>query len=280
MDPVIHCVTAERLGEFPDKHVVVRSHSPAGIVRALANEAGIDRHAAATESDPERIRWVQLLSPEADIEPLVEWDSEAPIDVVLTAPASQYAELYKFATLHARHPIRVTISVVPGFTKAVQVAAALQFSVKLDVGQPDAAIVDELLEVVDLYLHRTTVTQPIEFLHSVLLSFFHDAPDSLWNIQEEDPALYRFVPDASDSRPLRRTAANTSADPSTFVDALASELFAAGAECASCEFAPMCRGYFKVPDRAYDCAGIRRVFRELASAATHVAADLETHVEA
>lgn len=270
MDPVVLNVTAERLGEHHGNAVVVRSHSPAGLVRALA----------ADGTAAPNVRWVQILSPEADVAPLVEWDSEAPIDIVLTAPADQYTELYKFATLRDRHPIRATISVVPGFKKAVQVAAALHFSVKLDIGQPDAALVDEMLDVVDLYLHRTTVTQPIEFLHSVLLSFFHDSPDSLWNIQEEDPARYRFVPDEADTRQLRRTAGNSSSDPSKFVDELGSELLASGAECTTCEFAPMCRGYFKVPDREYDCAGVRKVFHELASAATHVASDLEAHLEA
>lgn len=278
MEPVIHHVTVAQLGSYDGAPVVVRSHSAASLVRALSEvhsgngeEAGVD---------PKRVRWVQILSPEADVAPLVEWDSETPIEIVLTAPADQYTELHKFATLRDRHPIRVTISVAPGFRKAVLVAAALQFSIKLDVGQPDEGLIDELLEVVDLYLHRTTVTQPIEFLHSVLLSFFHESPDSLWNIQEEDPARYRFVPDESDFRQLRRTAGSASADPATFVDELGRELLAAGAECISCEFAPMCRGYFKVPDREYDCAGVRRVFHRLASAATHVAADLETHLEA
>lgn len=267
MDPVVFNVTAEQLAECDGNAFVVRSHSPAGLVRALAADgtAGSD------------VRWVQILSPEADVAPLVEWDSDAPLDIVLTAPADQYTELYKFATLRDRHPIRVTISVVPGFKKALQVAAALHFPVKLDIGQPDAALVDELLKVVDLYLHRTTVTQPVEFLHSVLLSFFHESPDSLWNIQEEDPARYRFVPDETDSRQLRRTAGNACANPAAFVDELGIELLAAGAECVSCEFAPMCRGYFKVPDRQYDCAGIRRVFGELADAASRIAADLETH---
>lgn len=273
MDPVIHHVTVAQLGDFDGGPVVVRSHSPATLVRNLEEvraETG-----GAPGADATRIRWVQILSPEADVAPLVEWDSEAPIDVVLTAPASQYTELHKFATLRDRHPIRITISVVPGFKKAVLVAAALQFSVKLDIGQPDEELVGELLEVVDLYLHRNTVAEPIEFFHSALLSFFREVPDSLWRIQEEDPAVIRYVADEADTRQLRRTAGNASVDPSTFVDDLGREILAAGGECVECEFAPMCRGYFKVPNRDYDCAGVRRIFRELATAATQLAADLE-----
>ncbi|MBK6426996.1 MAG: hypothetical protein IPF82_12600 [Blastocatellia bacterium] len=278
MDPVINHVTVAQLGAFDGKPVVVRSHSPASLVRALAEvraETG-----GAPGADPTRIRWVQILSPEADVAPLVEWDSAAPIDIILSAPAEQYTELHKFATLRDRHPIRVTISVVHGFKKAVLVAAALQFSIKLDIGQPDAGLVDELLEVVDLYLHRTTVGEPIEFFHSALLSFFHEEPDSLWRIQEDDPAVFRYVADEADTRQLRRTIGNASADPSAFVDDLGSEILAAGGECVACEFAPMCRGYFKVPDRGYDCAGVRRIFGELATAATQLSADLEVQAEA
>lgn len=278
MDPVIHNVTEARLGAFDRTPVIVRSHSPASLVRAVT-EAHVETR-AVTGADPPRIRWIQILSPEADVAPLVEWDSEAPIDIILTSPADQYTELHKFATLGDRHPIRATISAVPGFKKAVVVAASLQFSIRLDIGQPDADLIDELLEVVDLYLHRTTVGEPIEFFHSVLLSFFHEAPDSLWRIQEEDPALFRYVADEADTRQLRRTAGNASADPSTFVDELGREILAAGGECTSCEFAPMCRGYFKVPDRSYDCAGVRRIFRELAAAATELSADLEVQREA
>lgn len=270
MSSVIHHVPIVRLGEYLEADVVVRGHSPAALVRTLVG--------ADTKSG--RVHWVQILSPEADVAPLVEWDSEAPIDIVLTAPAVQYTELHKFATLRDRHPIRVTISVVPGFKKAALVAASLQFSIKLEIGQPDANLIDELLEVVDLYLHRTTVGEPIEFFHSVLLSFFNEVPDSLWRIQEDDPAVVRYVADEADTRQLRRTIVNASVDPLTFVDDLGRDILAAGGECVECEFALMCRGYFKVPDRDYNCAGVRRIFHELATAANQLSADLEVHTEA
>jgi hypothetical protein len=263
VDPTIYHVTDGAVTLHTGKSLVVRSHSAAALVCAIP------------EALLERVEYVQLLSPEVDPKPLATWEPPVPIEIVLRSPAVQYGELYKFVALRERHPIRVTVSVVPGFAKAVRLAAALQFPVKLDVEQPDEQLVDELLEVLDLYLHRSTVTRPVEYFHSVLLSFFDDTSDSLWQIQDEDPAWDRFVSDAPEPVARRRMAGAGDRDPAAFVETFWQELRDEGRECATCEFAAVCRGYFKFPDREYDCTGVKKIFGELEAAARTVAGDLE-----
>jgi hypothetical protein len=47
-----------------------------------------------------------------------------------------------------------------------------------------------------------------------------------------------------------------------------------GAECAACRWQTLCAGYFKWPDPAYDCAGVKRLFALIESAADEIGRDL------
>src|SRR5262245_13904617 len=95
-----------------------------------------------------------------------------PIDIVRTDPSAEFSTLYRYARYADKHPIRVIIPVVPGFRRAAVVAAALQFTVRLQPGQPDPTLVRDLMECLDLYLHDPTVRQPIEFFHSSLYALY------------------------------------------------------------------------------------------------------------
>ena len=103
--------------------------------------------------------------------------------------------LYRFAELPGKHPVRVTVRAAAGMTKAVKVAQALNFSVKLDVGQPDPAVGEELLALAEYYLRGANVTRPVEPLHSLFLSFFSGNATNLWQLLDEDPATDRYVSD-------------------------------------------------------------------------------------
>ena len=62
------------------------------------------------------------------------------------------------------------------------------------MGQPDASLIAEMAEVLDLYLHRSEVSQPVEYFHSTFLSLFnHKESPNLWFVQEEDPEQFRFI---------------------------------------------------------------------------------------
>ena len=240
----VYNVPAKLLDQFRGCDVIVRSASPQELVDRLKSVENV------------RVRFLQFSATTEDTSCLESCGTGIPLDIVLHDPASQYQQLYSYSNLLDTHPIRITIPVVPGFSKAVKLAISLQFAVKLDVQQPDEALLRELERVLEFYLHRSVVNQSIEFFHSLLFSFYRNEPASLWEITEKDPALVRYVSAAGDE-------ALKQADERI--------------ECHGCEFLDRCRSYFKYPDANYNCDGIKRVFRSLANAAAEVKHDLETY---
>ena len=149
---------------------------------------------ALPDGDIEKLVSVQLLSLTADVDALADWGYGVPVGSScspqipnsLALPARQAARQTSGAGLHPA---------LPGLFKAVKVASALRFPVKLDVGQPEPDTIEALQSVLDFYLHHPSVSQPVEFFHTSLLSFYHQAPVPLWDVQEDDPAYVRYVTD-------------------------------------------------------------------------------------
>jgi hypothetical protein len=211
----------------------------------------------------------------ADTSDLEAWGEGIPIDLVMKDPAAEFALLYNYTNLLDTHPVRVSIPVVPGFSKAAKLAVSLSFAVKLQLEQPDSFLIEELAEVLDLYLHRGSVNQPIEFFHTVLLSFFQQQPASLWEIAEEDPAQVRYVTDDGEETISPRFAdAGLGSNLDDFVERYGWELISEKRECHDCEFFSRCGGYFKWPDKSYDCVGIKKVFATLKNSAAELKSDL------
>lgn len=239
----VYNVPATLLDQYRGRDVIVRSASPKELVERLQN------------ADLTRVRFMQLFATPKDTSCLESFGTGIPLDVVLH-DLTQYQQLYSYSNLLDTHPVRVTIPVAPGFSKAVKLAISLQFAVKLEMQQPDDELLREVESVLEFYLHRGVVNQPIEFFHSLLLSFFRDEPASLWEITEKDPALVCYAGEKGNE-----AGAETAERP----------------ECHGCEFLSRCRSYFKYPDKDYNCDGIKRVFRLLASAAAEVKHDLESY---
>src|SRR5262249_193682 len=229
------------------------------------------------EASLEHLLAVQLLSVEANPDPLAEWGQNVPVDLLMNNPAEEYQLLYRFAKLLDKHPIRASIPAVAGFSRAVKVAASLSFAVKLDVGQVDRDVAEELLQVLDLYLHHTLVTQPIEFFHSTLEALYHNTPTDLWDIQGENPEHLLHVMDDRFLTVARRAGAPTPiGDLGGFLSDLRSKALSRNGECLSCEFFDYCGSYFKWPRIDYDCVNVKRLFGELKSAATELGRDVQT----
>jgi hypothetical protein len=218
--------------------------------------------------DPGRIIYLQLLSLEHDATILAQWAPGALLDLLIDDPQADYPGLYRYAELKATHPLRVSIPVGNAFGKAARLAASLDLSVKLDVSQPDPAQISELQEILRFYLHQSTVSQPIEYFHSLLMGWVHRNPARLWSIQEEDPSLTRFVTDQGEEIPSRRLAGGgLSADAAKDLEAFKRELVAEKGECVTCDFFEVCEGYFKRPRRDYSCKGVRSLFKTIYEAA-------------
>lgn len=253
VDPVTYNVPVGLVEAYRGRSLVVRAHHPSEFVRNLPPEASAD------------ISYVQLLSVGPEVDDLVHWGRGIPVDVVMRSPTSEFMQLYRYAKLLENHPVRITVPVVAGFGSAVRMSLALNFAVKLEVlKQPGPDLINELHEVLNHYLYRPTVSRPVEFFHTLFLSFYGEEPATLWEIQEENPAHFRYVTDEGDLTDPRRPPP-------------AAAVCEAHAECAGCEFFSRCAGYFKHPDGSYDCAGVKTLFGALREAAGELRGDVAAY---
>lgn len=185
--------------------------------------------------------------------------SKLPLDVILTDPATEFSGLYRLVDARIVRSVRVTMPAAPGFMKALRLAASLQLPIRLLPGQPSAAALAELAEAAQFYLHDPMVETPVEFFHSLLAALRGAEGDTLWMMLEEDPKVF---------------ARNEAGGPRDFVEKHLAGLVEQGAECATCQWQKVCAGYFKWPDPAYDCAGVKLLLSSIQSAADEIGRDL------
>ena len=230
------------------------------------------------------LRWLQVEGMLGDSEAWAEAahdKSHIPFDVVLSDPASEFSDLYRLVDASAERDIRVTMPAGPGLSKAVRLASALGFPVRVLPGQPMTGALSELREILEFYLHEPMVEAPIEFLHSFLASMEGGYTGSLWVILEEDPDTFHrcdangraWVPRSCDSSYVE------SVSPG-FVEKRLKSLIAQGGECASCPWQQPCRGYFKWPDPTYSCEGIKELFSSIQTAGNEIRKELASFAAA
>lgn len=265
-DLPIYNIPVDLIEAYRGRRIIVRMYDPAQLVEKL------------TAADLENLCFVQLLTLAADVGVLTTWESGVPVDIIMHEPDAEFAKLYNHAQLLQKHPVRITIPVRQGFLKAVKIANSLGFAVKLCVSQPDAKEVSQLFEALDLFLHQPAFSEPIEFFQSSMQFFFLNDATNMWEIQEEDPAVYRFVSaEGKEFAPPRSVGSVpfTGRNPDTSVEDLLLLLMSEGRECRNCEYLSHCRGYFKWPNKDYLCSGgVKELFRELKSAAGELKDDL------
>jgi len=270
LNSVTYNIPAHLFDSYQGRKVIVRSDSSDELVIYLSR------------GNLENVLYAQLtsLKVELDLDPLVSWDCALPIDVVVRNPVAEYPLLYHFSKLLDRHPVRISIPVKRGFVKAVRLALALGFSVKLEVGQPDASLIAEMAEVLDLYMRRSEVSQPVEYFHSTFLSFFnHQQSPNLWFVQEEDPEHFRFITNEGAETVSPRFGEIDLRELKLIVGAQQTASTLNKSECDGCEFFGTCGGYFKWPNREFDCEGIKLLFSRLNLAAEELRNDLVSFQE-
>jgi len=264
---MVYNIPAKLIPAYIGRQVIVRSHVPWRLVQGLAHVNLAD------------VSFVQLLSTTAGVDELTHWGRSVPIEVRLPDPGADFNLLYKYSKLLDNHPVRISIPLVPGFSKAVKQAAALNFAVRLEGNQPNEALVEELSQVLDLYLHRAGLAQPIEYFHSLFLSFYHRKPSSLWEIQEEDPRQVCYVTDDGvETISPRFAGADLNGDPIGFVARFQDELLREKSECHSCDFFDCCGGYFKWPDRRFSCLRVKRLLASVRNAAGELESEMSAFV--
>jgi hypothetical protein len=224
------------------------------------------------------LKWLQVEGISGDSEAWTEAahsESDVSLDIVLSDPSSEFSDLYRLVDACSAHDLRVTVPARPGLFKAVKLAAALRFPVRILPGQPTAEILAELKEVLGFYLHEPAVEAPVEFFHSFLASASGADSGSLWMILEEDPATILEYDDKGQLKmPRSGSLGSVETSPVEFVENHLKDLVEQGAECATCPWQRSCRGYFKWPDPTYSCAGIKELFSMIQAAADEIGRDL------
>jgi len=250
---------------YRGRNLVVRGSDPSTMVRILAAH------------DPERIAYLQVLGAGGDLDGLLRWERPVPVDLVVRNLEEDLPLLYRYTTLSADRPVRVTVPIAPGFGKVVKLALSLDFAVKLELCTQGPASTAELLQVADLYLHQSTVSRPVEYIHSIFLAFYRGDPVTLWTVQEEDPSRMRYITDGGKETISERFAGvELNEDLSSFVERSADGLIEDGGECNDCRFFASCLGYFKWPGKEYRCDCVKALFQKLEEAAEELKADLSS----
>jgi len=266
-EKLVYNIPAKMIDDYRGRRVIVRSSSPSEILYCL------------WRTDPAAIRFIQLLSADADISTLEGAGESIPIEISLKDP-NQFQRLSDFTNLLDSHPIRIAIPVVPGFSSATKLAVSLNYAVRLEMDQPDETLFEEIESVLDLYLHRSYVHQPIEFFQTLLLALYRNEPISVWDIAEENPKYIRYITDAGEETVSRRfDGVRIAGSVTGFIDSFAQNLIDERGECSNCEFFSRCHGYFKWPKKDYSCDGVRRIFRTLVTATNEIHRDLAGHQE-
>jgi hypothetical protein len=264
---VVYNVPASQVGAYQRHRLIVRSRDPLEWIQAFPDDTLAD------------VPYLQLLSLSANLEPLLHWGEGVPVELVVHDPTAEFPSLYGCANLLDRHPVRVSIPLMPGFDQAVRLAVSLQFGVRLRVTQPDAIPIDELRNILHFYLHHSTASQPIDFIHSLFFAFHDEEPVTLWEIQEEDPSLFRYVDDqGKEQLPGRLAQMEFGGDKARcFLDEFKKAALTPESECSACLFFQNCAGYFKWPNPDYRCTGVISLFRLLQDAASELRTDLEQY---
>lgn len=261
-ESIVYNIPATMVEAF-QRDIVVRFIDPSEMLQKL------------TQDDIKRLAYLQILGIGGDIDSLMHWEHSVPVDLVIQHLELDLPLLYRYSPLIAERPVRISVIVAAGFSKVVKLALSLNFAVKLEVTQPEPALIEELLQIVNLYLHQSTVSQPVEFIHSIFWSFYNRNPVTLWAIQEEDPAHFRYITDLGVETLSRRLAGVESKyGVASFIREFTEELLSEKQECGDCAFFENCAGYFKWPRREYRCDGVKALFQTIRAAAGELRADI------
>ena len=265
MNPIIYNIPASFIQHYQGRPIIVRTADPTDALKFLLGNT------------LEQLAYLQVLSLESAGDELSLWGEGIPLDLCLQDPEREFSTLYRFSRLLDSHPVRISIPVRPGLSKAVKVAISLNFAVNMVLEQPDERLINELAQVLDFYLHHSTASQPVEFFHSLLLGMYHQEAVNLWTVQEEDPAYCRYVTEDGEEHISQRFVGRDliTEDIASFVEDFGQARLAEQGECSRCEFFDSCAGYFKWPNTNYSCTGIQRIFSHIRDAGRQLAEALE-----
>jgi len=132
-------------------------------------------------------------------------------------------------------------------------------------------------ELIDFYMHQTTVRSPIEPFHSILQTMINLTRITLWDILQEKPGFDFYITGEGKITLSKRWAENGRYFGSTNqswdtlrTDKLFQKIqnpnklfFAEQSECVFCPHFTQCGGYFKIFNADADCKPWKKVFATL-----------------
>lgn len=250
------------LASYCDQDVVVRGSDPASLVEAALEICG------------NRIKRVQLLSPDLEIDALCALPPSVPIDLCLTT-LRQSEGISRWSGLFRDRSVRLVVPVIKGFSHVVKEALKADLRVMLEIDQPNETLVDELKDTFVFFVREPDVKQPVDPFSQLLKSFLTKRVESLWRIQEEHPRSYRYIKDTGEvSLSKRLSHAVQDSNVSRFLAEHKLNLFLRKDECCTCRFFIHCEGYFKLPVQGYRCSGVKEVLSLVWDCAAELRTDL------
>ncbi len=268
MLPLIYNIPAPMIETYKGRNLIVRTDDLSELNKSF------------TPEDLKNIVYIQLLTLK-DTELLKSQVYGTPLDLVVSDPVRDLPRLYTYTQWAKTYPVRISVPVIPGFIKIVKLAAALNFAVNLIPGQPGPQRIEEMMQVLNFYLRQSTVSQPVEFFHTMLFAIFNDEPLNMWTVCEENPLQYRYITDqGQETISARFTGIKLPEDLNAFKDTFIKRLRDEAPECNNCEFLANCDAYFKWPNREFRCDGVRMLFKMLQETAAELKRDYVASADA
>lgn len=210
----------------------------------------------------QRVKIEELLNDEAVWAAAPRGETGGALDILIEHPGTDFAHLYRLIVVREVWDVGVTLPATPGFEKAVRLGAALGLPIRVFPGQPSVEMLAALEKVAEFYLHDPMVEAPIEPFHWLFARLRGYGSGTIRMVLEDDLAAS-----------ARSSAECLLSLPCPVSDHPASPM-EQGGECAGCPWQEICGGYFKRPEPAYACAGVKHLFQRLKTAADEIGQDM------
>ena len=103
-DSIVYNIPDTMIEAYHGRNLIVRGHDPSVMVQRLATH------------DVETLAYLQILGAGGNLAGLMRWEHAVPVDLVVKNPETDLPQLYRYSTMRAERPVRVTVPVVPGFS--------------------------------------------------------------------------------------------------------------------------------------------------------------------
>ncbi len=263
---IFYNIPCQLLDSYAEKKVIIRSEEPE------------DLAAASQEASSENLRRLELLSLHGNLSRLSKVANLTDLDIRVR-PHEADEKLFSQLRELCGSRLRIVVPIEPGLARCLKLSISEGFPAKM-LFLGDSATSD-LMEAFDCYVHDASTTQPVEFFHTVLRSFFHDSFFTLWDIQEENPEKTVYVRTDGTLTPAERLSKiDCPEPPDSFLKDLKRRFLLEQGICSRCEIFAHCIGYFRLSDPEFDCAGMRQLLLAIKEAGLELKRDYESYLAA